>query len=356
MKKVLDEVKIENSKKQREHLFKLIDTDKNVVISKAEFTKYMDDYNEKLPLSANILHTPGANKLGIFKEIMDVKIALTEDDYFLKKENGYESILNSDYAALTKCEQLLGNLKEGQRFFDVDFGPKDKKDEKGSKMSLYSTGEAPPGYIKPEQIEWITPKEMLGHDNYAFTLGETSSNEVIQGALGDCWFIGALSVLASRDELIIGGLDQYKSLKDVEITPSIAKSMTAGVYPPIFHPYAKKGLYVFTFFKNFKWRYVIIDDRIPCYKSNKTPVFARCKNLEELWVPLIEKAYAKLHCCYEALISGYIDDALSDLTGFVAEKLILHDKNGNFPNKKVGTKESLWQYLTDRINESSLMG
>jgi len=40
-----------------------------------------------------------------------------------------------------------------------------------------------------------------------------------------------------------------------------------------------------------------------------------------LWVPLIEKAYAKLHGCYESLISGFIDDALSDLTGFVAEKL-----------------------------------
>jgi len=32
------------------------------------------------------------------------------------------------------------------------------------------------------------------------------------------------------------------------------------------------------------------------------------------WVPLIEKAYAKLHGCYEAIESGNIAVALSDLT------------------------------------------
>jgi Calpain family cysteine protease len=68
---------------------------------------------------------------------------------------------------------------------------------------------------------------------------------------------------------------------------------------------------------------VLIDDRLPC--QNSKPVFGTCKNENETWVPLIEKAYAKLHTCYEALISGFIDDALSELTGFVAEKVILHD-------------------------------
>jgi calpain, invertebrate len=96
--------------------------------------------------------------------------------------------------------------------------------------------------------------------------------------------------------------------------------------------YRKKGLYVFRFYKNFNWVYVIVDDRLPC--ENSKPVFGRCTNLNEIWVPLIEKAYAKLHGCYEALISGFIDDAMTDLTGFVAEKLILQDKQtGVFPHK-----------------------
>ena len=91
----------------------------------------------------------------------------------------------------------------------------------------------------------------------------------------------------------------------------------------MFHLYRKKGLYVFKFFKNFKWLYVIVDDRLPT-KAGK-PIFGSCSQLNELWVPLIEKAYAKLHGCYEALISGFIDDALTELTGFVSEKFNLHN-------------------------------
>ena len=64
-----------------------------------------------------------------------------------------------------------------------------------------------------------------------------------------------------------------------------------------------------------------------------------------MWVPLIEKAYAKLHGCYESLISGFIDDALSDLTGFVAEKLQLHDRLGKFPHKNLVDKDKFWDFI-----------
>jgi hypothetical protein len=36
---------------------------------------------------------------------------------------------------------------------------------------------------------------------------------------------------------------------------------------------------------------------------------------DEYWVALTEKAYAKLHGCYQSLNEGCIEDALSDLTG-----------------------------------------
>ena len=62
-------------------------------------------------------------------------------------------------------------------------------------------------------------------------------------------------------------------------------------------------------------------------------------------MPLIEKAYAKVHGCYEALISGYIDDGLTDMTGFVSEKMYLHDKRGNFPNPKLPMKDDFFAYL-----------
>ena len=32
-----------------------------------------------------------------------------------------------------------------------------------------------------------------------------SSNDCKQGGLGDCWLISAMSVLVTRDELLVGG-------------------------------------------------------------------------------------------------------------------------------------------------------
>ena len=86
------------------------------------------------------------------------------------------------------------------------------------------------------------------------------------------------------------------------------------------------------------------------------PVFGRCTELHELWVPLIEKAYAKVHGCYETLISGFIDDALADLTGQVSEKIKMHNKNGLFPGKGIGDKEQFWQFLMARRDEQCMMG
>lgn len=143
-------------------------------------------------------------------------------------------------------------------------------------------------------------------------------------AIGDCWFISALSVLATRDELLRGGVANFEISSTFKAGKKEAEMFSRGVYPPIFHIYRKKGMYVFRFFKNFKWVYVLIDDRLPT--KDGEIVFAKCKNENELWVPLIEKAYAKLHGCYESLISGNVDDGLTDMTGLVSEKVSMHNK------------------------------
>lgn len=46
------------------------------------------------------------------------------------------------------------------------------------------------------------------------------------------------------------------------------------------------------------WKCVLIDDYIPCYNDNRNECFSKCKDTNYIWVPLIEKAYAKIYSSY----------------------------------------------------------
>jgi len=76
---------------------------------------------------------------------------------------------------------------------------------------------------------------------------------VKQGQIGDCWLIGALSVLATRDELLRGGQadSSEKDLKSGKVGKKWPGTSLRAVYPPIFHMYRKKGIYVIRIFKDF---------------------------------------------------------------------------------------------------------
>ena len=268
---------------------------------------------------------------------------LSSKDFFTKSIKDCTSILNSEEAALKRCSELFAGAK---RFLDPDFGP--EKGKKGD-VCLYWDG-VPPGsnYPPANELSWKSPSEWL--QNVGFFKGGISSNDVIQGSLGDCWFIGALSVLAQRDELVRGSIDCLTS--EAQVTQENALGISKGVYPPLFHSLAKKGMYVFRFFIDCGWRWVIIDDRIPVFDAEDCEpqfVFGHCKDPGELWVSLIEKAYAKVYGCYEALNGGLIDDALVDLTGFVAENTKINCEN---PEQT----EKLWTALKMYRESHCLMG
>ena len=67
----------------------------------------------------------------------------------------------------------------------------------------------------------------------------------------------------------------------------------------------------------------MIDDRF-CVKDNEY-VYGHNRSPTEIWVNLIEKAYAKLHQCYFALTSGDIAQGLADMTGKTPDKIKLEE-------------------------------
>ena len=72
------------------------------------------------------------------------------------------------------------------------------------------------------------------------------------------------------------------------------------------------GAYGVILCKNGIRQLVIVDDYIPCKKGK--PCFTRAQG-NELWVLILEKAWAKIHGSYERIESGKTYFTIRDLTG-----------------------------------------
>ena len=59
---------------------------------------------------------------------------------------------------------------------------------------------------------------------------------------------------------------------------------------------------------------MVIDDYFPCESATSGPAFSRGHG-PELWVLLLEKAYAKIYGTYDRIEAGLTGDAIRDLTG-----------------------------------------
>jgi hypothetical protein len=106
--------------------------------------------------------------------------------------------------------------------------------------------------------------------------------------LGDSWLLGALATVASRPSLLH---QLFLSVRGCHC-----------------------GVYTVQLFIGDSWTPVTVDDRLPCDASG-VPLYARSAHPGELWVSLMEKAYAKLLGGYAALRIGHLPTALRALTG-----------------------------------------
>ncbi|CAF4023783.1 unnamed protein product, partial [Rotaria sordida] len=109
-------------------------------------------------------------------------------------------------------------------------------------------------------------------------------------------------------------------------------------------------MFHFRFWLFGEWNDVVIDDRLPCYKGN----FVFCRNNKdpnELWAPLLEKAYAKVCGSYQLMAGGRMADGLVDFTGGIDESIILDQQS---PPPEL--KEEIKRLLSQALARKSMVG
>jgi len=158
------------------------------------------------------------------------------------------------------------------------------------------------GAIDPAPMDKDKRKVYQGEINYQDTTGRlfvrgADETDIIQGEIGDCYFVASLSAIASVHkewiEQMVRPLDKPNS------------------YEVTFHPLGGKSVTI------------NIDDDL-LETSTGQLLYSRSRNAKELWVSLIEKAYAVYKGGYEAIGEGGNPAlALQDLLGVPAVVLTL---------------------------------
>lgn len=135
--------------------------------------------------------------------------------------------------------------------------------------------------------------------------GTVAAGDIVQGQIGTCFLLGAIGAMASQRE---ESFDKIFIKYDVDV-----------------------GVYGCRFCVDGEWTHVIVDDWMPV-DYNGDLLFARCKDPQEVWVPVLEKAFCKLNTCYEMCDGGQATEALYTFFGGVAGRFKITDKHMKNPS------------------------
>ena len=116
-----------------------------------------------------------------------------------------------------------------------------KNNPNKNRDSLYGDYPVPIGSPRDTNVEWYPLTEIS--DCAQFFSDGIESNDIIQGFLGNYWFISALSVLATKDHLLRGEFNE-EMLRDKNLDSEEYAMLSTGVYPPIFYSFRKKAFFV----------------------------------------------------------------------------------------------------------------
>ena len=143
-----------------------------------------------------------------------------------------------------------------------------------------------------DNIIWLRAEEIFNYQHYSIFVNDISIDDVRQGYLGNCYLMSSLAAMTNIPQLIC---QLFRSFQ-----------------------LNKNGCFEIGLNIEGEWQIVLLDDYFPCSKKTRVPIFAK-PNGPELWVMLLEKAWAKINGGYLNITGGYASEVLSVFTSFPIE-------------------------------------
>ena len=157
-----------------------------------------------------------------------------------------------------------------------------------------------------KELIWCRPKKIFQTENYRL-FDDISPNDIIQGQLGNCYFLSSVAAIAEYQHRI-----KRLFLKDTK---------------------SSIGCYSVALNICGEWREILVDDQFPCLDWNPPQNAFNCTSDKELWASLLEKAYAKVFKGYGNINLGWAEIAMNHLTGAPTKLFFIVDNDDD--NKSI---------------------